>query len=314
MEKNTRVGLLVGAAVVLGGTGLAFAQMGTPAPRGPVQGLVHHGFADRLFADFDSNHDGKITRAEFDTTLARRFADATHGGKTMTADQFASIHRDDFVKRATAMFRRLNWSGNGQLTLEEFAAPRRVRFQRMDRDGSGTVSCNPVRRADFRNKTPDAAPEGGDDDKGGMRDGGRGGDDQGGMRNGWRGHGWQGGHRFGRFAQICNEAGTGGTITRAAFDQTTAKNFQQATGGATTMNLQQFVAMGEPRYRAMTDRMFKRLDKANDGKITLAEFTAPQDRMFVIMDRDSNGFITADELNPRGRRGRDGGKPVLDQK
>ncbi len=289
MDRNTRFALIIGAAVIVGGTGLAFAQMNAaPAPQGPVQRLVRHRLMDRMFADFDTNHDGKITRAEFDAVLAQQFAAATHGGRTMTADQFASIRHDDFVRRTTAMFHRLNWSGNGQLTLEEFAAPQRVRFQRMDRDGSGTVSCNPVHHADFHGK-PNPPPDGGpqaDDDHGG------------GMRDGWRGRGGYG--------RLCDEAGVNGSITRAAFDQITLKKFQQASGGAATMTLEQFIASKEPRYRDMSDRMFKRLDKANDGKLTLAEFTAPQDRMFVILDRDSNGYITADELHPHDPHGHRG--------
>jgi Ca2+-binding EF-hand superfamily protein len=282
MDRNTRFALLIGAAVIIGGSGLAFAQMNAaPAPQGPVQRLVRHRLMDRMFADFDTNHDGKITRVEFDAVLAERFATATHGGRTMTAEQFASIRHDDFVKRTTAMFHRLNWSGNGQLTLEEFAAPQRVRFQRMDRDGSGTVSCSPVQRADFHGK-PSSPPDGPQADA----------VHGGGMRDGWRGRGGYG--------RLCDDAGVNGSITRSAFDQITLKKFQQASDGSATMTLEQFIASKEPRYRDMSDRMFKRLDKANDGKLTLAEFTAPQDRMFVILDRDSNGYITQDELRPHG--------------
>src|ERR1700679_2905028 len=45
-------------------------------------------FADRFFADFDLNRDGKVTRDEVNKALAATFASATHGG-AMTADRVA---------------------------------------------------------------------------------------------------------------------------------------------------------------------------------------------------------------------------------
>jgi len=308
MTRNTKIALLVGAAVIVGGTSLAFAQMdGPPPPDGPMQGLVHRGrLADRLLQDYDTNHDGKITRAEFNNVLGTRFAVATHRGKLMTEDQFAAIHQADFQRHAGEMFRRIDWNGDGKLTLDEFVAPQRAHFQMMDRDGSGTVSCNPVSRAGFGDGTappPDAPPPGGDD---------RGG------RHGWRGgHGWggfgggfgRGGRGFAGFgrARFCGESDISrdGKVTRAEFDQIMLKHFQSATGGAPTMTQAQFVADLSGRYREMNDRMFKRLDKDGDGKLSLAEFAAPPLKLFARLDRNNDGVITPDEMKPRfhGRGG-----------
>ena len=79
---------MLGAIVVIGGSTLAIAQMDGPMPPdGPMQGLMHRDrLADRLLADFDANHDGKSTHAEFDNVLGSRFAAATHGAKLMTPD------------------------------------------------------------------------------------------------------------------------------------------------------------------------------------------------------------------------------------
>jgi Ca2+-binding EF-hand superfamily protein len=47
--------------------------------------------------------------------------------------------------------------------------------------------------------------------------------------------------------------------------------------------------------------MFKRLDKAGDGKLTMAEFAGPPLKLFARLDRNNDGVITADEMKPRFR-------------
>jgi len=126
MKNNTKIALMLGAVVLVGGTTLAIAQMdGPPPPDGPMQGLLHRErLSDRLLAEFDANHDGKITHAEFNNVLGSRFATATHGAKEMSPDQFWTVHQGDLAKHTAAMFRRVDWNGDGHLTLEEFSAPR----------------------------------------------------------------------------------------------------------------------------------------------------------------------------------------------
>jgi Ca2+-binding EF-hand superfamily protein len=305
MTKNTKIALLLGAAVMIGGSGLAFAHMDSPPPPdGPMQGLVHRDrMADRLLQEFDTNHDGKVTKAEFNGALGARFAAATHGAPGMTEDQFVAIHQGDFDKHVAEMFRRIDWNGDGKLTLDEFTAPQRAHFQMMDRDGTGTVSCNPVRHADFRDggaPPPDAPPPDGGGDRGG-RHGWRGGHGPGGF--GGHGHGFGG---FGR-ARFCSDSDISkdGKVTRAEFDQIMVKHFQAATGGAPAMTLPQFVADQSARYREVNDKMFKRLDKDGDGKLSMAEFSAPPLKLFARLDRNRDSVITADEMKPHfhGRGG-----------
>lgn len=287
MRSSTKIALLFGVAALLGGTGLAVAQMdGPPPPDGPMQGLVHRDrLADRLPMEFDANHDGKITHAEFNSVLGSRFNLATHGAKQMSADQFLAMHQSDFAKHTAEMFHRADWNGDGRLTLEEFAAPQRAHFEMMDRSGTGVVLCNPVQSANFQ---PGATTRG---DKGRF--------------GGSRGFGG-----FGR-ARFCSEADLSrdGRVTRAEFDTITAKQFTAATNGAATMNLAQFTAEEAARYRDINAKMFKRLDTNGDGRLSLAEFAAPPEKMFDRLDRNRDGVITPDEMKPRfSRRGDSSGR------
>ncbi len=79
MKLKLKTALFIGAVSILAGTDLAIAQMdGPPPPDGPMQGLMHREgrLAERLLADFDLNHDGKITHTEFNTVIANRYGKA----------------------------------------------------------------------------------------------------------------------------------------------------------------------------------------------------------------------------------------------
>jgi Ca2+-binding EF-hand superfamily protein len=298
MTNHMKIALLLSVALVIGGTGVAIAHMDGPTPPdGPMQGLLHRGkLSERLLAEYDANRDGKITRAEYNNVLGSRFAAATHGGPGMAEDVFVAIHQGDFQKHAAEMFQRIDWNGDGKLSLDEFAQPQRAHFQMMDHDGTGTVSCNPVRHADFR--SDDAHPQDGDDRGGRSRRGGHG-------PGGFGGHGRGGsGGGFGR-ARFCSDSDISrdGKVTRAEFDAVMTKHFQSATNGAGAMTLAQFTADQTVRYRDMNDKMFKRLDKDGDGKLTLAEFAAPPLKLFDRLDKNHDGVISADEMKPHGHPG-----------
>lgn len=275
MKVNTSPALVLCAVVLFGGASMAVAQVDGPEPPdGPMQGLLHRErLADRLLGEFDANHDGKITHAEFNSILGGRFAAATHGAKLMSADQFLAIHQADFAKHSLEMFRRVDWNGDGKLTPEEFSAPQRAHFEMMDRDGSGTVSCSP---ADSRTGGP-RTPGSYSSARGGRGSGG-----------------------FGR-ARFCSNADLSrdGRVTRAEFTTIIAKEFSAATGGAATMTLQQFTASEAARYRDTNAKMFKRLDTQGNSQLTLAEFAAPSEKLFDRLDRNHDGVITSDEMKPR---------------
>src|SRR5580692_8197300 len=155
MKNVFRYGLLLSAALVVG-AGAALAQMGEPRqpqlPGEPPE--TNRGrFADRFLGEFDLNHDGKVTRDEFNKAVAKDFSDASHGQPTMSEDQFITSRTKDLHQRVTEMFHRSDWNGDGKLSFDEFAAPTRAVFERMDRDGTGTAFCS-ARRSEAEDAPP----------------------------------------------------------------------------------------------------------------------------------------------------------------
>ena len=114
-------------------------------------------FAEKFFAEFDANKDGKVTHDEFNRTLAHEFAMATKGAPAMTLDQYAAMHLKDLRDQAAENFHRIDWNGDGKLTLDEYMASERDRFEQMDRNGSGVISCGSSRGS--RQNGDAAAPD-----------------------------------------------------------------------------------------------------------------------------------------------------------
>src|SRR5579862_4898231 len=156
MSRGIKAFLAAGACVLALGSDAVFAQRDAAGPEGRMQSRTYEPgqFASRFFEEFDLNHDGKVTHDEMNKALAARFAAAAHGG-AMTSDQFAQMRLPQFRQRTAQMFRRLDWNGDGRLSLDEFAGPQRARFEMFDPDGKGSESCAPgsVHDAGYR---PDA--------------------------------------------------------------------------------------------------------------------------------------------------------------
>jgi Ca2+-binding EF-hand superfamily protein len=272
MTNLIRNMLLAGAALAIG-AGVALAQVDTPAPTNMAGTKIRPqgSFADRFMAEFDLNHDGKVTRDEFNKVVAQHFKEASGGKPTMTVEQFTNAHMKDFRKYAGQMFHRIDWNGDGRLSLEEFAAPIRARFEAMDRDGTGTVHC-------FGGYPDDAAARATKEQThtfarrraGGFR--GRGG--------------------------LCEQynAGHEGVLTRAALDKAIAAQFSSASKGG-SMSFDQFYGLALQRYRAINARIFNRIDRDHSGALTEAEYAGSEMRFFKRLDRNNDGVITQDELS-----------------
>ncbi len=287
MKNALRYGLLLGAALVVG-AGVAVAQMGQPKePQLPGETQGTRGqFAERFLAEFDLNHDGKVTRDEFNKAVAQAFYAASHGAQTMNEDQFIASRTKDLRQRVTELFHRSDWNGDGKLSFDEFAAPERARFEQMDRDATGTVMCS-ARRAAY--DEPAQPTRGNASDRG-------------------SGRGTGGSRGRGSFcAQF--DLNRDGRVTHAEMDQALHQQFQAATKNAPFMSLDQLYAFELAHYREMDAHIFQRMNTSYTGKLTLPEYAASEAKFFARLDKNGDGVITEDELS-RSRRP-EGGSPRI---
>jgi Ca2+-binding EF-hand superfamily protein len=286
MTPTVRYSLFLGAALAVC-TGVAIAQMGdSPAP--PAKGKSsftapsYSGrgrLSERFLGEFDMNKDNKVTHDEFNRTLAHEFSVATKGGPAMSLEQYASTHLKDLRDQANEQFHRIDWNGDGKLSQDEYMAGARDQFEQMDRDGTGVISCSSSR--------------------GSRQPGNAGAKSRGsGSSGGGRGAGARG------RTSLCfgDDLNRDGKVTRAEFDKATQQAFTGfAKGGA--LNPEQFYQLEAAQSRAISTRVFQRLDRDRDGKLTLSEFASSQERLFTRLDKNNDGVIAQDELTS-SRRGR----------
>jgi Ca2+-binding EF-hand superfamily protein len=290
MKHPLRYALLFGAALIVGG-GVAIAQMSgsNDLPGASSRASSDFGasytrgrLAERFLAEFDINKDGKVTHDELNRTLAAQFMAASGNAPTMTEDQFINGHLKDLRERVTEMFHRMDWNGDGKLSLEEFAAPEHARFEAMDRDGTGVVSCRSSSRSSVQD---DAQPRGGSTKNAKTADtaGGR---HRRGSSSGGRGKG-----------SFCHEAdlNNDGQVTRAELDKAVAQEFAGGSKGG-FMTFDQYYAFEQSRARDIYGHVFDRLDTSHSGKLTLQEYAAPDEKLFARLDKNNDGTVTADEM------------------
>ena len=268
MTRMATLSLLASTALVAG-VGIALAGMNSPAapPQTANRDYSFGRFSGRLLAAFDLNRDGKITRDEMNKGLGQQFAHtSTNGG--MNLAQFTASRQADFRKRSDQTFHRVDWNGDGKLSLDEFVVQERVRFIAMDRKGSGVIFCSGRRTGAAKTEQKRKSSS-----RGSAR------------------------------AAFCNETDLNkdGRVTRAEFDKVTTQRFASAAKGG-TLSADAYYNIVVTRFRQSTQGMFARLDSNHDGKLSLAEYGAPQMKMFARADKNRDGAVTADEMSRRGGR------------
>lgn len=87
----------------------------------------------------DQNHDGKVTRAEFDKSTQQEFAAAAKGG-SLTPDGYYAVISAHVRNSAMKMFGRLDRNHDGKVDRGEFAASQTRYFARLDRNNDGAVT------------------------------------------------------------------------------------------------------------------------------------------------------------------------------
>lgn len=280
MKPIIRYALLMSAVVIATG-GIAWAIFGktgqAPATNDvriadtytPPSVRATRGSGGRFFVQYDLDHDGKITREEFNKGLSDQFSQNTNGAQTMTQAQYIAYRTTGLRQRADQSFRRDDWNGDGKLSLDEYMAPERARFESADRDGTGSIRCTGRTLDDATASNGRSAAFGGR--SGGSR------------------------------AVICryNDLNHDGVVTRAEFDQAMQQEFASAKVGA--LNADQFYAIMASHVHDSATRTFARLDANQDGKLDLTEFSASELRYFARLDRNSDGMVTRDETGT-GRR------------
>jgi Ca2+-binding EF-hand superfamily protein len=96
-------------------------------------------------ADNDTNMDGRVTRAELDGAVARRFAQATGGANAMSLSQFQISEQQRFATANARAFRRLDVDEDGTLTVQEFGGADLKTFARLDTNKDGILAADEMR-------------------------------------------------------------------------------------------------------------------------------------------------------------------------
>jgi len=130
---------------------LALAMMAVSAAPGAAQdgGMRGEGM-DRMFEQFDTDGDGRITKEEIATARAARMAaiDADGDGIVTREEMIAghsAMAAERATKRAGEMFDRMDADGDGKVTVAEaMTAPRGrgmdAMFDPIDADGDGVIT------------------------------------------------------------------------------------------------------------------------------------------------------------------------------
>ncbi|WP_167766807.1 EF-hand domain-containing protein [Jannaschia formosa] len=107
---------------------------------GPMDGM-------QLFEEIDADGDGAVTQAEIDAFLDTQLEGADGDGDgALTLEEFAPIFFERMRPRMVDAFQRLDEDGSGTITGEEIDDRFGRMVERMDRDGDDALSPQDGRR------------------------------------------------------------------------------------------------------------------------------------------------------------------------
>jgi len=100
-----------------------------------------------LIANYDTDSDGTVTRAELESGIRQYFkqADTNRDGK-LDPEEVAAENERRIKRDATAAIPLIDWNHDGFVDFNEFASGVRSQFEQMDLDGDGKVTPDEFRR------------------------------------------------------------------------------------------------------------------------------------------------------------------------
>jgi Ca2+-binding EF-hand superfamily protein len=280
MNTTRKIVVSILATSFLGATALpTLAQQSTPVEAPKMEkrtahaggskrgGGKRHGMK-KAFERYDADKDGVITQDEVDAVVIERFNDVAGEDGTITLEQFREAWMERSAKQRVRAFQRLDRDGDGSVTTEEYDAASGRMFSRLDRDGSG----------DLTRPAPDAGKSA-DRTKGHGKKGMRGGSHRG------------GGNVVALMERF--DVDKDGKITRAEFDEVRAQAFSGADAdGNSAVTLEEFATIWQDVNSGRTTRAFQRMDADGDLKITADEYSKRSKDFVKKHDRNGDGVVT----------------------
>ena len=142
MRKIVLTALTLSALVCAAAASAAAPATSTPSATTPAPGSKHAEWRQQFFDKIDTNHDGTISRAEYQAWIDGRFAklDANSDG-VVNADEVATspMAVERVQKRAEGFVKRYDTSGNGEVSKADFEAKEMQRFDRLS-NGADSVT------------------------------------------------------------------------------------------------------------------------------------------------------------------------------
>jgi Ca2+-binding EF-hand superfamily protein len=120
---------------------LAFVLAGCASAPHPREQPKEWHPAINMLLKYDANHDGSITRAEMNAGLRADFAKADYKHKgCLDDDEARAVNEQRWQDDQAAATPLVDFSQNGCISFEEFAAAPRSLFDQLDTDGKGILT------------------------------------------------------------------------------------------------------------------------------------------------------------------------------